>query len=63
MNTKELLAGYKLHHHATMRGYNRVSDYGRLIPYKGRFGQGFRQFLGRHNGSTQYMVIAYWIAK
>ena len=59
----ELEKTHTMHHYATMRGYNRVDDYEALIPYSGKFGTGYKQLLGRHNNSTHYMVIAYWIKK
>ena len=65
MTKKELKNAYYLHHKASRRGYTRVADIGKIIPYKGRFGTGYIMLLGQHfrNGkySTQYEDIAYYV--
>lgn len=54
-------AGYLYHHSASERGYTRVSDIGLVIPYTGKYGQGYKRYIGCYRGSTQYTTIEYWI--
>lgn len=50
----------KLHHISYTRGYVSVKDEEPYMPYKGRFGEGFKRL--RHNSnSTSYCFVEYWI--
>lgn len=60
---KEILADCVPHHDASRRGYVRVSDIGKILPYEGKFGCGYIELIGRHNNSTYYKSIRYWIKK
>ena len=53
--------GYNLHHVASCMGYTRVGDIGRVDTYSGKFGKGYKRYVGRHNNSTKYQDIEYWI--
>lgn len=53
--------GYKYHHSASCRGYVRVADRGTCVPYKGKYGTGYICSNGKHNNSTMYMSISYYI--
>ena len=53
-------AGYSYHHSAAEKGYTRVEDIGHIIPYKGRFGMGYKRYIGAWRGSTKYTTIEYW---
>ena len=62
MSAEELKqAGYSYHHSAAEKGYTRVEDIGHIIPYKGRFGMGYKRYIGAWRGSTKYTTIEYWI--
>ena len=54
---------YQFDHNASKRGYIRIDDIGKATPYNGRLGIGYIVCLGRHNNSTRYCSIAYWIKK
>ena len=61
MSAEELeQAGYSYHHSAAEKGYTRVEDIGHIIPYKGRFGMGYKRYIGSWRGSTKYTTIEYW---
>ena len=67
-SVRDLIAkGYRLHHHATRRGYTCVAYRGkRAFPYKGRFGKGYIVVKDRYTKdgfkfSTNYEVIAYYV--
>lgn len=61
MSAEELeQAGYSYHHSAAEKGYTRVEDIGHIIPYKGRFGEGYKRYIGSWRGSTKYTTIEYW---
>ena len=67
MNEKEIEnAGYRYHHTAIHRGYTRVDERGIGVPYKGRFGEGYKVFLGQYispwgKKSTMYQCVAYYV--
>lgn len=51
---------YKYHHTALTRGYvSRKSD-GVVMPYKGKFGEGYK-VLTHYNLSTQYCQVSYYV--
>ena len=61
MSAEELKqAGYAYRHSAAEKGYTRVGDVGKIIPYKGRFGEGYKRYTGSYRGSTKYTTIEYW---
>lgn len=51
----------KFHHNASRRGYCRVNEIGTKEPYEGKYGKGYIVRNGRHNGSTRYESISYYI--
>lgn len=59
--------GYELHHTACRRGYIRADELGTVLPYKGRFGEGYIRLIGMHyhfgscKPSTMYEDIEYWV--
>ena len=54
-NINEIMnAGYKLHHIASQRGYISRCGGDKIIPYKGRFGEGYKVQSPRWD-STQYV--------
>lgn len=55
--------GYQFHHHASRRGYTKAADIGRVEKYNGKFGDGYKVYFGRLNGSTWYTKFAYYIKK
>lgn len=52
---------YKYHHTASWRGYCRVSEIGSTENYNGKYGRGLIVRNGKHNGSTHYESISYYI--
>lgn len=48
------------HHTAARRGYESRKGEGRLIPYKGRYGNGYIWLKPRYD-TTQYVWAAYYI--
>lgn len=53
--------GYKRHHEASCRGYCKVGSIGNALKYDGKFGTGYIVVLGRHNESTSFTQIAYYV--
>ena len=59
MNT--LLNGTKEHHTSLERGYvSRKNNDGILMPYKGKFGKGYKLYTSNLN-STRYCYVTYYI--
>lgn len=54
-------AGYVYHHTAARKHYTRKAERYIGTPYKGRFGTGYIVPVGRHNRSSTYENIEYWI--
>lgn len=53
-------AGYKQHHTASQRGYLSRKGGHEIIPYKGRFGEGYKVLSPRWD-TTQYVTVTYYI--
>lgn len=53
--------GYKKHHEASRLGYCHVGSIGEKQKYTGKFGSGYIVLLGRHNESTSFTRIAYYL--
>ena len=58
-----LAAGFHRKHKASRPGYCRKYAIGSYEPYKGRYGEGYIKRLGRHNNSTNFESIEYYILK
>lgn len=54
------LAGYVYRHSAAEKGYTRVGDIGVCVDYKGRFGEGYKRYMGAWRGSSKYTTVEYW---
>lgn len=52
-----------MHHEASQIGYTCKENIGKYHPYKGKFGEGYIQCLGRNKNSRTYENIIYWIKK
>lgn len=53
----------KLHHTSLTRGYVSVKETsGIKVPYKGRFGEGYK-LLTHNSNSTRYCYVSYYINK
>lgn len=51
---------YKYHHTSLTRGYVSVLSKGEVIPYKGKFGEGYK-VLWHSDVSTRYCNVSYYI--
>jgi hypothetical protein len=51
---------YTFHHQASERGYVSRKGNGIMIPYKGKFGEGFKVLMPRWD-TSQYVAVNYWI--
>ena len=59
-NINEILnAGYTLHHIASQRGYISRRGEDEIIPYKGKFGDGYKVLSPRWD-TTQYVRVSYY---
>ena len=53
--------GYKLHHTALSRGYvSRKCSSGLVVPYSGKFGEGYVVFMPRFD-TSRYCTIYYYV--
>lgn len=57
---KELLKNCKYSHSALTRGYISRKIYGRIVPYKGRFGTGYKVY-STNPDSTRYCIVEYYL--
>lgn len=62
MTIKELKNNktYSEHHTSTMRGYVSRKTEGRIEPYKGRFGEGYKLLTPRFD-TTTYCYVTYFV--
>jgi len=57
---EELLKHCKYSHSALTRGYISRKIYGRIVPYKGRYGTGYKVY-SPNPDSTRYCIVSYYL--